>query len=120
MDYYNYSLEANKMKNVCFCDETFHILVEAEVSADPLWCNTCKANLDLDELPISEEVKAELHEWNTTFDNHLASHHYNGITPSFAESLNADGEKLAKKLSEELANTYKIEYHPYKLIIEEK
>ncbi|HWO76925.1 MAG TPA: hypothetical protein VNM69_13700 [Bacillus sp. (in: firmicutes)] len=108
------------MKDVCFCDETFEILVEAEVSADPIWCNKCKANLDLDELPISEELKAELYEWNSTFSNHLASHNYNGITQSFSEWLNASGENLTKKLSAELTNTYVIQYHPYQSIIKEK
>jgi hypothetical protein len=45
------------MKKVCFCDETFQILVKVEVPSDPVWCGNCQANLLLDDFPISEELK---------------------------------------------------------------
>jgi hypothetical protein len=106
------------MKEVCFCDETFHILVEAEVSADPVWCGKCHANLGLDEFPISEELKKELMNWNMDFDKHLPAHEYNGVTKSFAKRLNEEGEKLTQRLSEELPRSYTVQYRPYTLIIE--
>lgn len=101
------------MKNVCFCDETWDLFVEAEVSADPVWCNRCKANLDLELIPITEELKEELTEWNTAFGDHLASNQYDGITASFAEWLNEQGEILTQKLSRALSKRYVVRYCPY-------
>jgi hypothetical protein len=101
------------MKKVCFCDETFHILVEAEVSSDPVWCGKCQANLLLDDFPISEELKKELMNWNMDFDKHLMAHEYNGVTRSFAKRLNEEGEKLTQRLSEELPCSYTVQYRPY-------
>lgn len=101
------------MKQVCFCDETYDIVVEAEICADPIWCGTCNANLDLDEFPVPEGLKAELHQWNQAFDRHLVSQEYEGIMPSFSAWLNAEGEKLTHKLNQSLPETYTVRYRPY-------
>ncbi|MDM5215184.1 hypothetical protein QUF94_28175 [Peribacillus sp. NJ4] len=37
--------------------------VEADFSADPIWCNVCGFNLDIDDFPLSEELKEELFNW---------------------------------------------------------
>ncbi|MDF2053279.1 hypothetical protein Q8G31_29310 [Priestia megaterium] len=37
--------------------------LEADFSADPIWCNDCGKNLDLEEFPLSENLKGELEEW---------------------------------------------------------
>ncbi|MBS2968135.1 hypothetical protein J9317_05115 [Metabacillus sp. KIGAM252] len=37
--------------------------MEADFSADPIWCSKCEENLDIDNFPLSEELKEELAEW---------------------------------------------------------
>jgi hypothetical protein len=37
--------------------------IEADFSADPIWCNVCGENLDIDDFQISEELKDELFDW---------------------------------------------------------
>ncbi|MBA4493096.1 hypothetical protein ACFO25_07570 [Paenactinomyces guangxiensis] len=107
------------MKEVCFCDKTFYILVEAEVSADPVWCGKCQANLSLDDFAVSEELKKELMNWNMDFDKHLTAHEYNGVTRPFAKRLNEKGEKLTQRLGEELSCSYTVQYRPYTLFVED-
>ncbi len=107
------------MNEVCFCEETFYILIEAEICADPVWCGHCQANLDLYDFPVSEEIKNELTIWNSDFDKHLTANKYSGVTKSFAEQLNEKGQQLARRLNEELPYTYKVEYRPYTLVIEQ-
>lgn len=107
------------MKEVCFCEETFYILVEAEVCADPVWCGHCQANLDLDDFPVSEEIKKELTNWNSDFDKHLTANKYKGVKQSYAEKLNEEGQQLARRLSEELPHSYKVKYRPYTLVIKQ-
>lgn len=94
-------------------------MVEAETHADPVWCGKCTANLDLDEFPISEELKQNLTNWNDEFHKHLIMHDFNGVTSSFAKKLNQEGEKWTNKLKEELPTSYTVQYRPYILITNE-
>ncbi|WP_310793587.1 hypothetical protein [Salipaludibacillus neizhouensis] len=49
----------------CCCEngETHDIRIEGDVGADPIWCNRCSCNLDLEDFPVSEELAKELSYW---------------------------------------------------------
>ncbi|PEC20467.1 hypothetical protein COM96_19355 [Bacillus cereus] len=49
----------------CYCEnkETFDLKVEGDVDTDPIWCNQCGCNFDIEEVPISENLKDELMKW---------------------------------------------------------
>jgi hypothetical protein len=45
----------------CFCkEESYGLVLEADFGADPIWCKRCGCNLDLDEVPLTQELKNEL------------------------------------------------------------
>lgn len=70
---------------------------------------------DVDELPISQELKAKISGWNSEYQAT-----YNGDYPpdsgftSYEAKLRhiAEGQKLAKILQQELGSSYLIEYCP--------
>ncbi|MFK4998440.1 hypothetical protein ACI2OX_17280 [Bacillus sp. N9] len=41
--------------------------IEGDVGADPIWCNKCGCNLDIDYVPISDELAEELSHWATKY-----------------------------------------------------
>lgn len=49
----------------CFCEEkeTFNLKLEGDVGADPIWCDECYSNLDIDDIPISNNLKIKLTKW---------------------------------------------------------
>ncbi|WP_335808474.1 hypothetical protein [Halobacillus litoralis] len=49
----------------CLCEEQEknELKVEGDVGADPIWCNQCNCNLDLEEVPIELHLKLELMKW---------------------------------------------------------
>ncbi|WP_100374769.1 hypothetical protein [Bacillus sp. FJAT-45037] len=49
----------------CFCEqkEAFELKVEGDIGADPIWCNQCSCNFELEDIPISDELKVELMRW---------------------------------------------------------
>lgn len=73
------------MKDKCECKETFDLKVEAEIGADAIWCNKCYTNFEIQDIPISLELK---------------------------EEHNKQGLKLTKKIQKELKNTYKVLFSP--------
>ena len=42
--------------------------IEADFSADPIWCVRCSWNFDLDDFPLSEGLKKELIRWGSAFE----------------------------------------------------
>ncbi|KWW17623.1 MULTISPECIES: hypothetical protein [Peribacillus] len=52
------------MKIKCNCPQDTHeIIVEADYETDPLWCENCGANLDIDVLPVSQNLMKEVEKW---------------------------------------------------------
>lgn len=49
----------------CFCKhkETDDLKVEGDVGADPIWCNKCGCNFDIEEVSISDGLKEEVMRW---------------------------------------------------------
>ena len=51
------------MKCLCIQQETNELKVEGDMSADPIWCNRCNCNLDIEEIPIEFDLKLEIMKW---------------------------------------------------------
>ena len=47
----------------CACQKLKTVKVEADISADPLWCAKCFANLDSDGFSLSSALRQDLFEW---------------------------------------------------------
>jgi len=51
------------MIDLCICNETYDLKVEADIAADAVWCKRCYSNFDIEDVPISIKLKSELMEW---------------------------------------------------------
>ena len=47
----------------CACKEVKQLKVEADFSADPLWCAKCYTNLDSEDFSLSADLLKALFEW---------------------------------------------------------
>jgi hypothetical protein len=100
----------------CFCEqkETYELKIEGDVGADPIWCNQCSCNLDIEDIPISNELKLELMEWVTRYGEWIDWDHdkllSNGI--ELEEEHNKQGLNLTEKIKKELEGKYRIEFSP--------
>ncbi|MDV2686494.1 hypothetical protein RYX56_19165 [Alkalihalophilus lindianensis] len=98
----------------CFCeqDDTCHLKVEGDVGADPIWCDRCGHNFELEEFPITNELKIELMEWATKYgewiDWDLDKLIPNGV--EMEEKHNKQGDYLTEKVKRELKGKYKIRF----------
>ncbi|MBP3951723.1 hypothetical protein [Bacillus suaedae] len=103
----------------CFCEqkETYHLKVEGDVGADPIWCQHCQCNLDIDEIPISLDLKSELIEWvekyGTWIDWDNDKIVSNGV--KLEEKHNEQGASLTIQLQKELQGQYKVTFSPSSL-----
>lgn len=53
----------------CCCDSgiTNDLKIEGDIGADPIWCNRCGCNLDIEDVPVSNELAEELSEWARSY-----------------------------------------------------
>ena len=100
----------------CFCDqkEAYELKIEGDVGTDPVWCNQCGSNFDLEDIPISNELKSELMEWGTQYgewiDWDTDKLIPNGI--EMEEEHNKQGANLSEKVKNELKEKYRIKFSP--------
>ena len=85
----------------CGCKTTTtQLLLEGEYGADPVWCAVCQYNIELDELPIPEELMDELLDWGNRYGQWVDLEQ--GVFVEGGEAMeaahNKAGELLAKKL----------------------
>lgn len=98
----------------CFCEqkETYELKVEGDVGADPIWCNQCGCNIDIEDIPISNELKTELMEWVTKYGEWI-DWDIDWLIPNgieLEENHNIQGAKLTAKVKKELRGKYKIKF----------
>ncbi|MFU2018851.1 hypothetical protein ACM6Q7_28240 [Peribacillus butanolivorans] len=99
---------------LCFCEqkENQELKVEGDVGADPLWCNQCGCNFDLEDIPISNKLKSELMEWANKYGEWIDWDQDqlipNGI--EIEEEHNKQGAKLTEKVNKELRGKYRIRF----------
>lgn len=94
--------------------ETYDLKIEGDVATDPIWCNQCGCNLDLDDIPISDDLKRELIGWVTRYGKWIDWDKDilvpNGI--ELEEEHNKQGAKLTEEVKKELGDKYKIRFFP--------
>ncbi len=98
----------------CFCEqkETYELKVEGDVGANPIWCNQCGFNFDLEDIPISNELKNELMKWVTKYGEWIDWDTDNLIPDGIEmeEEHNKLGGKLTKKVKDELRGKYRVKF----------
>ena len=100
------------MECLCRNQNTKAIKIEADVGADPVWCNICGCNLELENLPISNELSEQLSKWVTHYGQWLDFEREQLFEGGEELELvhNHLGERLAEKLERELDDSYDIQY----------
>lgn len=89
------------MENLCNCIyPSFSLKIEADYGGDPIWCNKCGFNLDMEDLPLSQEIKNEFYEWMEKYGS-ISSEEHNKI-----------GRALLEKTKKELGPKYEIIFKP--------
>ena len=87
--------------------------VDGDIGADPIWCNHCGCNFDLEDIPISNELKRELKNWVTIYgewmDWEIDLFIPNGI--EMEEEHNKLGANLTEKVKRELSDKYIKNFH---------
>ena len=104
------------LKDVCKCKFTNSFKLEADFSADPIWCNVCGWNLDIEEFPISDKLQEELFEWEKEYgkwiDLETDSLKENGL--KLQENHNKKGLQLFQEVRKQLEQQYQIIFVPSK------
>ncbi|TRM12005.1 hypothetical protein FH966_10075 [Lentibacillus cibarius] len=100
----------------CFCEngEIVDLKVEGDFGADPLWCNQCSCNLDIEEVPISEGLKEELIRWSMQYGEWI-DWSKETLLPDGMEmekEHNKLGQQLTQKVKMELSTKYKVSFSP--------
>jgi hypothetical protein len=94
--------------------ETNDLKLEADVGADPIWCNRCGSNLEIEEVPISNELAEELSSWVRKYGKWIDWEKDkllpNGI--EMEDEFNQKGVILVEKLKQESRGNYKIKFMP--------
>lgn len=101
---------------LCFCEdkESFNFKVEADVGADPIWCDECYGNFDIEDVPISKSLKVELKKWIQQYGKWIDWSkdvlRSNGI--QMEDEHNKLGQLLTEEVQKELGTEYKIIFSP--------
>lgn len=97
------------------CEHTSYKL-EADFTADPIWCKDCGENLDIEEFPISDKLQGILIKWVLEYgkwiDIETDTLNENGL--KLEESHNQKGLQLLHDLKNELGEKYPIIFVPSK------
>ncbi|MFY0518463.1 hypothetical protein ACOMCU_11615 [Lysinibacillus sp. UGB7] len=100
----------------CLCEQqvTFELKVEGDIGADPIWCDKCSCNFDIEKIPLSIELKSELMEWVWRYGKWIDWSN-DGIFPNGIEledEHNKQGVNLTEKVRKELEGKYKVAFSP--------
>ncbi|WP_155591059.1 hypothetical protein [Lysinibacillus cavernae] len=101
----------------CGCQSkiTNQLRVEGDIGADPIWCHRCFCNLNIEEVPISNQLKQQLETWIRQYGEWIDWGNDTAIFPNGVEledKFNQQGMQLTELVREELAGTYIVHYKP--------
>ncbi|OIJ17966.1 hypothetical protein BKP45_20650 [Anaerobacillus alkalidiazotrophicus] len=102
------------MRCLCKQKETKELKVEGDVGADPIWCNRCNCNLDIEEVPISLDLKSELMKWIGKYGDWI-DWDIDEIVPNgikLEDEHNKQGLNLTKQVQQELEGQYMVSFSP--------
>lgn len=102
--------------NCSFCEEekTFNLKVEGDVGADAIWCDECYCNLDIYDLPISKNLKAQLTMWAQQYGEWM-DWNKDLLLPDgvlLENEHNRRGELLTAAVRYEFGEKYKVRFSP--------
>ncbi|WP_235991659.1 hypothetical protein [Metabacillus schmidteae] len=88
--------------------------IEGDVGADPIWCNKCGCNIDMEDLPVSVELADELSEWALKYGEWIDwdKDRLRNKGIEIEEEFNKLGVVLAERVKQEIGNNYKIKFFP--------
>lgn len=95
----------------CGCkSETYSLKVEADYTADPIWCNICGWNLDIDDIPLSNKLKEAFLEWALAYDKLIDRDIVKAVNnkDETLEKHNEKGFELTEKLKKELSAKFSV------------
>lgn len=98
----------------CGTSEVFSLIIEADVDTDPIWCAECFYNLDIEDIPISESLQADLTEWGEMYGNWI-NWNKDILRPGgihMENEHNKRGKFLTEKVQKELGMKYKVKFTP--------
>ncbi|MDF3842023.1 hypothetical protein P3W55_09890 [Pseudomonas citronellolis] len=89
----------------------------SEYLAGPIFCPDpdIMGHIDIDDLPLSQELKAEITAWDSEYQATFNSEYPpdSGFSsPEVAFRYIVEGQQLAKKIQQELGGGYAVEYCP--------
>ncbi|MFS0783168.1 hypothetical protein [Bacillus sp. 1P06AnD] len=100
----------------CMCDnqDIHELKLEADISADPVWCDRCGCNLELEDMPISAELKKELLEWGISYGEWIDwdKDRFKDGGEQSENDHNAEGSRLLRKIQAELPANFTIAFSP--------
>lgn len=99
---------------LCGCQKIKQLKVEADISADPLWCARCYSNLNLEDFKIPNGLKQELQRWIYDYGTWIDWEN-DGIVPGgvlLEEQHNVRGIALTEKVKQVLEGQYEIVFSP--------
>lgn len=102
------------MRCCCNNGETNDLKIEGDVEADPIWCNRCGCQLDIEDVPISAGLAEELLSWAMKYGEWIDWNN-DKLLPNGVEAedhFNQMGLVLTEKVKQELNDTYKIKFTP--------
>lgn len=100
---------------ICFCEkETTAVYIQGDF-ADPLWCYTCNANLEICQI-ASIELARQFHHWNAQYGEWIQWENedapYNAEQVKKVNRFNEEGKRLTALLQLEKDATCTIRYEP--------
>ncbi|SMQ85035.1 hypothetical protein SAMN05444673_6332 [Bacillus sp. OV166] len=102
------------LKEVCKCEFTNSFKLEADLVADPIWCNVCGWNLEIEDFPLSDKLREELLQWVSEYgkwiDLETDSLKENGLKQQ--ENHNEKGLQLFQEVKKQLGEKYPIIFVP--------
>ncbi|TXC90432.1 hypothetical protein FS935_10840 [Metabacillus litoralis] len=103
----------------CGVNKVLEFKVEADIGADPIWCNKCGYNLDIEDFKISKNPEEKLMNWISQYGKWI-DWTTDTLVPNAAEMEaihNANGEKLTHELATELSLEGKVLFSPSKIVM---
>ncbi|WP_413381766.1 hypothetical protein [Alkalihalobacillus sp. 1P02AB] len=103
----------------CFCglNQLEEIKIEADIGAEPIWCQKCGANLELAGVPLSPSLKNKLNEWVLSYGKWI-DWEQDKLKPNgmkMEDEHNKIGESLTVKVKEELQDVLNVSFSPTKI-----
>lgn len=102
------------MNCCCKSRETNDLKIEGDVGADPIWCNRCGCNLDMEDVPLSESLAKELSIWAMSYGRWI-DWELDELLPGGTQlenQFNQEGLVLTEKVKQEIGGNYHMKFVP--------